>query len=109
MISFSDLKDRIKAAGFETLRSESDTYFEVVFVKAQLETYIVELNGLFGKIAWPSDTPVSAEVKKAIAQYGSVMAGQTLYAEQEGSRIVFVMLWPWGDQVHITLKAGVTA
>ncbi|MDD4940401.1 MAG: hypothetical protein PHE65_00670 [Candidatus Omnitrophica bacterium] len=108
MIPFADLKGRIKAAGYETLRTESDTYFEVVFLKAKLEDHTTALNELFGKIAWPSDTPVSAEIKKAIAQYGSVMAGQTLYAEQDGGNVVFAMLWPWGDREHITLKAGET-
>ncbi|MFA5101272.1 MAG: hypothetical protein WC547_10345 [Candidatus Omnitrophota bacterium] len=106
MILLSDLKMQIKAVGFETLRTESDTYFEVVFLKAKLGEYNAVLNGVFGKIAWPSDSPISAEIKAAITQYGSVMAGQTLYAMQEGSHVIFAMLWPWGDREHITLKMG---
>ncbi|MFA5100258.1 MAG: hypothetical protein WC547_05200 [Candidatus Omnitrophota bacterium] len=106
MILFSDVKSQVKAIGFETLRTESDTYFEVVFLKAKLAEYSTVLNGVFGRISWPSDSPISAEVKAAIAQYGSVMAGQTLYAMQEGNHIMFAMLWPWGDREHITLKTG---
>ena len=106
MVLFSDIKTQIKTVGFETLRTESDAYFEVVFLKAKLGEYTAALNGIFGKISWPSDSPIPPEVKAAITQYGSVMAGQTLYATQEGSRVIFAMLWPWGDREHITLKMG---
>jgi len=78
-------------------------------VKAQLDKYLAELNRIFGKASWPSDKPLTADIKKNIARYGGVMAGQTLYAQKEGSRMVFAMLWPWGDQVHITLKSGVVS
>ena len=106
MIQYSDVKAQVKAIGFETLRNETDTYFEVVFMKAKLNEYNAALNNLFGKISWPSDTPIPEEVKKVIAQYGSVMAGQTLYSFQEESHVIFAMLWPWGDGQHITLKTG---
>jgi hypothetical protein len=106
MIAFSDIKAQIKGVGFETLRTENDSYFEVVFVKVKLGDFTAMLNAAFGKIAWPSDSPLSDEIKKAIGQYGSVMSGQTLYAIQEGSHVMFAMLWPWGDREHITLKAG---
>jgi hypothetical protein len=106
MILFTDIKNQIKTVGFETLRTESDAYFEVVFLKAKMGEYTAALNGVFGKIFWPSDSPIAADVKAAIAQYGGVMTGQTLYAMQEGSHIIFAMLWPWGDREHITLKMG---
>jgi len=106
MILFSDLKAKAKALGFETLRTESDTYFEVVLLKAKLSDYNCALQGILGKISWPSDRPLTANIKAAIAQHGSVTPGQTLYSMQEGKHILFAMLWPWSDQEHITLKAG---
>ena len=106
MILFSDVKTQIKTIGYETLRTENDTYFEVVFLKGKLDEYNTALSGTFGKIAWPSDRPVAEDVKKAIAPFGNVMAGQTLYAMQEGGHVMFAMLWPWGDREHITLKTG---
>jgi hypothetical protein len=106
MIHFTDVKAQIKAIGFETLRTESDAYFEVVFLKNKLGEYTAALDGVFGKILWPSDNPIAPDVKAVIAQYGSVMPGQTLYAAQEGSHVLFAMFWPWGDREHITLKMG---
>ena len=106
MMLFPDIKTQIKSIGFQMLRTENDAYFEVVFLKPKLEEYVSALSGIFGKISWPSDTPIAADVKAVIAQYGSVMAGQTLYAMQEGEHVLFAMLWPWGDREHITLKMG---
>jgi len=106
MLQFSDVIAEIKSIGFETLRADSDGYFEAVFVKAQLDAYTAKLKDIFGKISWPSDMPVPEDVKKVIAKYGSVMAGQTLYSMQENSHVMFAMLWPWGDREHITLKMG---
>lgn len=106
MIPFAEAKSEIKAIGFDSLRTDSEGYLELVFLKAKLDVYTLKLNNIFGKIAWPSDTPVAEDVKNVIAKYGSVMAGQTLYAMQENSRVMFAMLWPWGDREHITLKMG---
>ena len=106
MISFNDIKAQAKALGFETLRTESDLYLEAVFLKAKISEYSALLDGIFGEVAWPSNNPIPEDVKKTIAQYGSVMGGQTLYCMQEVSHVIFAMLWPWGDKVHITLKMG---
>jgi hypothetical protein len=106
MISFNDVKAQAKAVGFETLRAENDLYLEAVFVKAKIGEFSALLNGIFGKIAWPSDSPIPDDVKGSIAKYGGVMNGQTLYFVNEGSHVIFAMLWPWGDREHITLKMG---
>lgn len=103
-MEFTELKKEIKGVILETLRSDSDTYLEAVIVKDEIPKLISKLEKFFDAPAWPSNAPLPAEITEAIKGCGGVMAGQTLYFWNREKDIVFVMLWPWGDGIHITIK-----
>jgi hypothetical protein len=105
-MKFEELKKEIKTFKFYEMRADNDDYFEAVIEKKDLDTLNLKLNSIFGAPAWPSETKLSAEVNNLIWNHGGVMAGQTLYFTHMDNSPVFVMLWPWGDKEHITVKAG---
>jgi len=102
MMQFKELKNTIKGIGVETSRKEDDNYLEVVMIKDKLTEVIVNLNNLFGS-AQGKPTPRAQDI---INGFGGVMKGQTLYFWHENKSFIFVMLWPWQDGEHVTLKMG---
>ncbi len=105
-MKFEDLIKDIKSLEFGELRADNDDFFEGVILKKDLEALNSKLVSFFGAPAWPSSTKLSVGIKMVIDPLGGVMAGQTLYFENIDDFSVFVMLWPWGDKEHITVKAG---
>lgn len=99
-MDFAALKNEVKSLGLDELRTDKDDYFEVVVIRAELE----KLGGSLEKFLGVPVNVLSAEMKKAIGAFGGIMAGQTLYFSHQDSNIVFAMLWPWKDGVHITVK-----
>jgi hypothetical protein len=105
-MKFEDLKKEIKALEFSEVRVDSEDLFEGVILKKDLEALNARLVSFLGAPAWPSANKLSTEIKLVIDPLGGVMAGQTLYFKHAEDSSVFVMLWPWGDKDHITVKAG---
>jgi len=105
-MKFEELKAEIKAVAFEEVREDGEDYFEAVLVKKGLGSLSLLLNKFFGAPALPSQRPLPSQAQSVVADFGDIMAGQTLYFWHQGSDAVFAMLWPWGDKDHITLKMG---
>lgn len=105
-MQFADLKKELNSFRFYELRDDSDDYFEVVIVKKDLEALNSKLVSIFGDPTWPPENKLPKEIKFIIDPHGGVMAGQTLYFKFMEDSPAFVMLWPWGDKEHITVKAG---
>ena len=105
-MQFADLIKEVKAAVFDQVRVDSEDYFEGVILKENLEGLITRLNGFFGPALWPSKNGLSKETQNVIKDFGGIMAGQTLYFCRQDNLSIFVMLWPWSDGQHITLKCG---
>ena len=105
---FAGLKAQASAIGFNENRQDTADYFEAVFLSANLAAFPGVFEGVFGKALYPSDAPIPPAVKKAIDGRGGIMGKQTLYACVDGSELLYVMLWPWSDGAHITLKSART-
>jgi hypothetical protein len=105
-VKFSDVLKEVKNASYDQVRTDSADYFEGVLLKKNLAKLIAALNEIFGPALWPSQNGLSAEAEKAIEDFGGIMPGQTLYFSRQGDTAVFVMLWPWSDGEHVTLKCG---
>jgi hypothetical protein len=105
-MQFKQLKKEIKAVTFESVRAESEEYFEAVVVKDHAQELTQKLESLFGPATWPSKSKLSPEAEKVVNEFGGIMKGQTLYSASEQGCRVFAMLWPWQDGQHTTLKTG---
>lgn len=107
MISFSQLKAEVKEASFNTLRTDTDVYFEAVISKENLNGLVSKLEKAFGPALYPSRSKLPSDIQGAIKEFGGIMQGQTLYFCRQDKSSVFAMLWPWQDGENITLKLGV--
>jgi len=105
-MQFNQLKDELKSIIFDELRKDSEDYFEAVILKDSLVNLIATLDRLFGAPAWPCKNKLSDQIKKVISKCGGIRTGQTLYFWNHASNTVFVMLWPWQDGKHTTVKAA---
>jgi len=102
---FDELKSEFKEIGFESLRADSDDYFEGVILKDELPKVTDRLGSALGLPVWPSKEKLLPRVQQAIKEFGGIMPGQTLYFQAQGSSgALFAMLWPWQDGIHTTLK-----
>jgi len=105
-MKFEEVKKALGKVVFETVRSDSDSYFEAVVVKKELGSLMGVLEDNFGSPVGPSTKEAAFSVVDVIARYGGIRGGQTLYARNEHGVVFFVMLWPWSDQQRVTVKAG---
>jgi len=103
---FIEIVKEIKTAVFDTIRADSEDYFEGVILKENLGELINRLNGIFGAALWPSKNDLSKEIKGIIEDFGGIMPGQTLYLLRQDNLSIFVMFWPWSDGQHVTIKCG---
>ena len=88
----------------ETIRLDNVDYFEAVFIKEKLVKLNERLINFFGEPTWPSKDRFTSRMQEAVNDFGGIKDGQTLYFSNDGVNSLFVMLWPWQDGLHITIK-----
>ena len=104
-MQFNVLINEIKSVVlFVSLRSDEESYFEAVFSNDELTKLAPKFEKFFGLPAWPSKKPLPSQVEEIIGEFGGIMPGQTLYFWNEGSDYIVLMLWPWNDAMHTTVK-----
>ena len=103
-MQFNELINEVKSAVFESLRSDKESYFEAVFLNDELVKLGPKFEKFFGLPAWPSLNPLPSKIEGIIEEFGGIMPGQTLYFWNEGSDYIVLMLWPWNDAMHTTVK-----
>ena len=105
-MEFVQLKTELRNVNFADIRTDDNEYFEAVLKSPDLGLLISRLDDSFGSRAWPSGQSLSGQAQKIVNDCGGIRKGQTLYFQGDVTCSVFVMLWPWQDGEHITLKAG---
>jgi len=103
-MQFNEIRKELKGLVFDTLRIDSDNYFEAVIVKNELAELTTRLQRLFGSPVQPSDKRLSLQVQEMIKEFGGIRPDQSLYFWNEGKDAIFAMLWPWQDGLHTTVK-----
>ena len=105
-MEFTEVIKEVKKVAFEEVRVDKDGYFESVILTKNLAVIVAKLNEIFGSPVWPPENNLSKETLNIIQGYGGIMTGQTLYFYQLNNHFIFIMLWPWSDGQHVTLKCG---
>ncbi|MFH0913430.1 MAG: hypothetical protein V1884_04025 [Candidatus Omnitrophota bacterium] len=103
-MEFDEIRKEVKNSIFDTLRTDEDNYFEAVVVRDELTKLKERLEKFLGRSIYPSSDKLPPHIEKQIKEFGGIKAGQTLYFHGEGEKDVFVMLWPWQDGYHVTIK-----
>lgn len=101
------------------VRISSDSYEEIVILNSDLLAW---LNVLTEKIGPPLITRkeygikiASEDVRKSqldlalesAKQYGGISQGQTLYYGVTDSVVILILIWPWQNNVNVTLKKAI--
>jgi branched-subunit amino acid aminotransferase/4-amino-4-deoxychorismate lyase len=103
-VDFRDIRKELDSIIFETLRVDTDTYFEAVIVREHLQSLAQRLAARLGAPLLPPEDRLPQTVQKIIKEYGGIREGQTLYCLSNGGATIVAMLWPWQDGSHTTLK-----
>jgi hypothetical protein len=101
---FQEIIKEIEKVSFEMLRAEVDDYFEAVILNSELGNFTPKIEKFFGKPRNLSKDALSSDEKKAIMESGGIRPGQEIYFSHGPEGMVFVMLWPWLDKKHTTVK-----
>lgn len=100
---FKQLKQEMKTVVFDSLRSESETMLEGVVLKDECRKIVSVLDAFFGASVDFQNLDVP-QVRDLVDKHGGLIEGQTLYCCQGTGAYLCVMLWPWQDGVHTTVK-----
>jgi hypothetical protein len=103
-VDFEEIKSAVKKVRVDALRADDRAYFEAVLFNGDIPKLAVILEQFFGKPVFPAKNSLPFAVSKHIDESGGIMPGQTLYYWSNGKEVIFVMLWPWKDDRHLTLK-----
>ena len=99
-----DILMRAEKLNVHEIRAEKPEYHEfVVYIKdiGEWEKVFKEEMGLAVK---PSGSNVTDEHLLITEEYGGIEKGQTLYVKKDETGATMIMLWPWQDKEHVTIK-----
>jgi len=105
-MEFKETIETIKKIGFDVIRVESPDYFEAVILRQKLPLLVEELQKIFGKSICPPVNELAKDVGEIVEDFGGIRGDQTLYFLKDRDIAYFVMLWPWSDEYHVTVKMG---
>jgi hypothetical protein len=98
------------------IRASSENYEELVFFSKDISNWNGILTEKLGpplisndkiKVEDSSEEILSSKKDAALKlanSYGGISKGQTLYYGTYNSTVILIMIWPWQDNAHVTLK-----
>lgn len=106
-------------AGIVETREDSDSYEEVVFLSKDIPAWNVVLTEKLGpalisteeyEILNESEDVLASKIDIAVElakSYGGIFEGQTLFHSVYESTVILILIWPWQDNVKVTLKKAI--
>jgi len=98
------------------IRESSENYEELVFFSKDISSWNRILTEKLGpplisaeeiEIENSSEETLSSKKDAALKlanSFGGISKGQTLYYGTYNSAVILIMIWPWQDKEHVTLK-----
>jgi hypothetical protein len=86
-------------------RSIGDDYGELVLLNTPALHKL--LSDIFGPAVKKSNEKPDKETTILAKEFGGIWDNQTLFKKNSQNCILIAMLWPWGDQQHITIKIAI--
>ena len=96
------------------IRESSENYEELVFFSKDISNWNRILTEKLGpplisaeEIEDSSEDILSSKKDAALKlanSFGGIYKGQTLYYGTYNSTVILIMIWPWQDKEHVTLK-----
>lgn len=85
-------------------RSRNDEYIEVVFLNRDLNEWNKTLSSHLGSPRKAAGSEPTQSDQQITRNTGGIRANQTLFEKSFGNVSVIAKFWPWGDEIHTTLK-----
>ena len=99
-----EIVDKSSALEVFEKRSVSEDYLELVFFNKDMEGWNSIFIDIFGPPLKPQGINPTQEHSQLTSDYGGIQKNQILFKKDHDRGIVILMLWPWSDGEHITLK-----
>jgi len=103
------------SSSINEIRVSVENYEELVIFSKDISNWNKILNEKLGpplisdkKTEIESSSEILSSKKDAALKlansYGGISKGQTLYYGTYNSTVILIMMWPWQDKTHVTLK-----
>ncbi len=103
-MTISDFTARLDSLGPYDLREADSQHADLVIENEYLDAWTSMLKDQFGApLKKPGEAP-KFDVKKLTRTYGGIQKDQTLYVKSFETHHLMVMLWPWQNHRHTTIK-----
>ena len=85
-------------------RDITDEYDELVFYNREIDEWNKIFIVILGQPTKPAGVKPTKDDLRLVEDYGGIDDNQTLFKKEFDDVTVIAMFWPWGDDVHTTLK-----
>ena len=89
-------------------RCIKDEYRELVIYNKDLDQWSQILSDTLGFPIKPSGSKPTKEDSYWTKSHGGIYTHQTLLKKEYESNVLIAMLWPWQNEVYVTLKMAIT-
>ena len=103
-MTLRDIIERCRALRVEEERQNGDTYSELVFYKEDMQEWHSIFSDILGPATKPAGVKPTKDHLRLTEDFGGIWPGQTLFKKEFDHVIIIAMFWPWGDDIHVTLK-----
>ena len=100
-------------------RTDTDSYEEVVILSKDLSAWNESFTEKLGpplisteeiEIVGSSEDVLSSKINVALEfadSFGGIGEGQTLYHGTYDSAVILIMIWPWQNNINVTIKKAI--
>ena len=112
-MNFETLVGKELCSSIFELRENTDSYEEVVVLSQDISTWKTLLTEKLGPPLLSPEKYNDQDSSKIDAAlqlsepFGGIAEGQTLYHGTYNSTVILIMIWPWQNNINVTLKKAI--
>lgn len=103
-MKLKDIISDFKHLKVKETRCINDEYVEIVFFNKDIGAWHDTLVAHLGEPRKPAGKEPTPSDLELTSDTGGIWGNQTLFEKFFGEVTVIAKFWPWGDEVHTTLK-----
>lgn len=103
-MTLDEIFSHLKHLEITETRSRNEEYVEIVFLNRDLNAWHNTLTAQLGVPRKPAGAEPTQTDHTITRNTGGIWVNQTLFEKSFGDVTVIAKFWPWGDEVHTTLK-----
>jgi hypothetical protein len=103
-MTLKEIFSHLKHLEITETRSRNDEYVEIVFLNRDLDKWHKTLTAQLGVPRKPAGAEPTQTDQQISHSTGGIWTNQTLFEKSFDDVTVIAKFWPWGDEVHTTLK-----